>query len=465
MLSTFLAHCPREIVERINLALRGIATFLVGGTTRDLVGRSLGHEPGPRAFRDLDLTCAAPVGELEARLREAGFRPVPVGRQFEVVKIVEPGLEIDVAPLRKGLAERPPAGEVEALLLANLSERDLTLNAMAVSWPDGRLIDPLGGREDLRRRRIRSVGDPADRFAEDPLRILRAARFSGVYGFPLDEALPPAMAGAATSLRDVAPERLRAEIMELLAVRLPSIPLRALDQAGALRVFLPELAACAGVAQNRLHRLDVLEHALLTCDLLPPDGPLLRLAALLHDVGKPEARRFSEMKGDYIFYGHQEIGADLAAGRLRVLRFSGEETACVTTLVREHMFKHLTQITPRAVRRWLGRLAPADPLDAAALMLADTRATSLDFSLDGPTLNLLRILRRTRRSGAPTGIGQLAIGGRELIEIGLEPGPLFSRILAELLEIVLEDPNKNEKDVLIAAARRLADEIARGEQA
>ena len=451
----FLAHLPGNVAERLGRALAGIPTFLVGGTARDWVLHLRGKPLGRKAFRDLDLVCAAPDAEIEARFRAAGFRPVPVGRQFEVIKIVEPGIEIDASPLAKGLDRRPEPGEIDRRLDENLSGRDLTLNAMALAWPDGALRDPVNGQADIDARRIRAVGRAEDRLAEDPLRALRAARFAALLEFEVDPELLPAMRAIAPRTAEVAPERVRAELLEILAVPRPSVALRLLLETGVLAVLLPELAACASVAQNRLHRLDVLDHSLLACDLVPPARPLVRVAALLHDAGKPAARAFRAEKGDFVFHGHDEAGAALAEARLRALKFANDEIAAVAALVREHMFRFTSDLTPRAVRRWIARLGPVAPRDAIRLALADRQATDLAFGVDPATRRWLRLVRRIEVERPPLRVADLAVGGNDLIALGMTPGPACSKVLNALLDWVLEDPARNEREGLIAEARRM----------
>ena len=181
-------------------------------------------------------------------------------------------------------------------------------------------------------------------------------------------------------------------------------------------------------------------------------------AALLHDVGKPSAKRFNEMRGDYVFYGHPEVGTELARARLSALRFSNDEIEFACHLIREHMFVHMSQVTSKAVRRWRMRLGPVPAREATQFMLADMRATDLDLSFRKPIKELLRTLWRTQRDGVPCKINELAVGGKDLIALGLSPGPRFSEILSKLLDIVMDDPLKNEHDVLLAEARRLSEE-------
>jgi tRNA nucleotidyltransferase (CCA-adding enzyme) len=449
-----VAHLPASVAERLIRALAGIPTFIVGGTARDWAMRDKGWPARTRAFRDLDLVCAAPDAELERRFREAGFAPVPVGRQFEVIKVIEPGIEIDISPLAKGMDRRPAADEVAALLTKNLGERDLTINAMALSWPEGGLVDPIGGAADLDRRIVRAVGRADNRLGEDPLRALRVARFAAAFEFDVDAALPPAMAAVAPRLAAVAPERVRVELLALLAAPRPSIGLRLLAETGVLAVVLPELDACRGVAQNRRHRLDVFGHTLLVADLVSPTRPLVRLAALLHDVGKPETKAHRAEKDDVVFHDHDARGADLAESRLRALRFSNDETEAVLTLVREHMFRFTAEPTPRSVRRWMARLGDVPARDAIRLALADAQATSLAFGIDAETRDLLTLVRQTERARPPLRVAALALGGKDLIGLGLAPGPVFSEILDALLEWVLDDPARNERESLLAEARR-----------
>src|SRR5262249_50958545 len=203
--------------------------------------------------------------------------------------------------------------------LADLARRDLTMNAMAFSIAGGTLLDPYDGVGDLRRRTLRAVGDPLERFREDALRPLRVARLAAVLEMEPDADTRAALGAVNDRVGALAIERVRDELERMLRARQPSRGLEILREAGLLAIWLPELAACRGVPQNRFHAYDVYFHSLYSCDAAAPGNPEVRWAALLHDIGKPGTR--AERAGGGTFYGHAELGARLADRRLAAPRF------------------------------------------------------------------------------------------------------------------------------------------------
>jgi poly(A) polymerase/tRNA nucleotidyltransferase (CCA-adding enzyme) len=224
--------------------------------------------------------------------------------------------------------------------------------------------------------------------------------------------------------------------------------------AGLLGLWMPELAACVGVPQNRFHAYDVYVHSLATCDAAPRERPRVRWAALLHDIGKPSCRAQRE-GAEATFYGHDQVGAEMADRRLEALRFPRAEREAITHLIREHMFDFRPEWTDAALRRWLRRVTPEAMDDLFLLRAADVEGSGLS---SGPHAGLLEMRRRIERLLAEDDalrISQLAVDGRDVMRVlGIEPGERVGRVLAKLLEEVLEDPAKNDHDALL---RRLAE--------
>src|SRR5262249_9038413 len=221
-------------------------------------------------------------------------------------------------------------------VLEDLARRDLTVNAMAYSPARGQLLDPHEGARDIRRRLLRAVGDPLERFREDALRPLRVARLAAVLAMEPEAETRAALGDVGDSVGALAIERVTDELMKMLKAEQPSRGIEILREAGLLARWLPELAACRGVPQNRFHAYDVYFHSLYSCDAARPEKPEVRWAALLHDIGKPGTR--AERDGEGTFYGHAELGAQLADARLAALRFPNELRERVVQLIREHMF-------------------------------------------------------------------------------------------------------------------------------
>jgi poly(A) polymerase/tRNA nucleotidyltransferase (CCA-adding enzyme) len=338
----------------------------------------------------------------------------------------------------------------------DLARRDFTVNALAWQPTDlaagsGVLVDPFDGAGDLRRGVLRAVGDPADRFGEDALRMMRAVRFSTRLRLELEPRTAAAIREGAATASSLSGERVRDELLRMLAAAPPALPpsesLLLMERLGLLSVLLPELAALRGVSQAKALAGDALLHSVRSADALPADRPLLRLAGLLHDLGK------ATTQADGHFIGHEVEGAALASAVLRRLRLPRADAARVGRLVRQHMFAYTPEWTDAAVRRFVRRVGIDLLDDLFALRAADNAASG---SVE-PEHGGLEELRQRVGVVVAEGVlqqGQLAIDGRDLIAVlGLAPGPLIGELLGRLLEAVLDDPSLNRRDRLLDLAR------------
>ena len=302
--------------------------YLVGGSVRDaLLGR---------ACTDFDFTTPLDPDRIEAAIRASGRRAYLVGKRFGTIAFRLGEHDIEVTTFRRESytrGNRQPDVEFVSELATDLSRRDFTINAMAL---DGeRLVDPFGGRDDLAAHIVRAVGSPSERFAEDPLRMLRAARFASQLSFEVDGATREAMSELARRILSVACERWMTELDKLLTG--PSAPdaLRLLAETGLLRYLLPEVQVQVGYDQNSPHHgLDLFEHTLAVVGAIEPDATL-RWAALLHDVGKPAARVDRPDRSTY--HGHELIGTELVERLALYLKWSAKRREDVTRLVLEHV--------------------------------------------------------------------------------------------------------------------------------
>jgi poly(A) polymerase/tRNA nucleotidyltransferase (CCA-adding enzyme) len=295
------------------------------------------------------------------------------------------------------------------------------------------------------------VGPPETRFTEDALRLLRAVRFAVQLEMEMEPATLRALVLGAPGVERVSRERVRDELDRLLAAPRPARGFDLLFETGLLRRILPELAWCYGVAQNPHHAFDVFHHSLAALDRSAPDQPVVRLAALFHDVGKPETRE--ESAETATFYSHQYRSEEHADAALRRLRYPNETRTAVAHLVRHHMFHYTQEWSDGAVRRFLRQIGPEHVEDLFAMRAADTLGNGLRTRV-APELDRLRErIRRVLEAESALQVRDLQVSGHDLMAaLGIGPGPRLGAILGGLLEAVLEDPELNERSALLALA-------------
>jgi putative nucleotidyltransferase with HDIG domain len=429
------------VLDRLTGA--GHEAFLVGGGIRDLL---LGREVG-----DWDVATSAEPEALLSLWPDA----IPTGIRHGTVTVLSAGQPVEVTTFRTegpySDRRRPDWVRFENRIETDLSRRDFTVNALALDPAAGLLWDPFSGREDLADRRLRTVGDPDRRFAEDALRVLRAVRFAAVLEFVVDPDTLAAMTRAAPTVGEVAAERIREELIRLLEAPRPSRGIELLRTTGLLEEILPELARTVGVEQNRHHAHDVYRHTLATLDAAPPRLEL-RLAALLHDLGKPRTRRVVE--GEGTFHGHERVGAAMTRRILDRLRFPRRLRERVAHLVAQHMFHYTDDWSDAAVRRFVKRVGPEHVEALFELREADNMGSGTKEARP-PDLRALRgrvdgVLERD----AVLDVASLAVSGDDLMgALRLSEGPEVGRLLRFLLDRVLEDPAVNCRETLLDLAR------------
>jgi tRNA nucleotidyltransferase (CCA-adding enzyme) len=451
----------RQIDHLLGEALPPGSLYAVGGRVRDEVRSAL--DGIPRPAKDLDyIAVGLEVTELVARLRRVGKTDV-VGASFAVVKctIAAPDgngpTTVDVALPRRerstGVAHREFTVEAgpDVPLEEDLARRDFRMNMLARALPEGILVDPYGGEADIRERRIDVLR--AEAFDEDPLRMLRACQFAARFEYAVTETTMAAMRTAAPLVTTVSAERIRDELMKLLSARRPSIGIELMRRSGVLPFVLPELAEGVGVGQNQYHAYDVYRHALETLDATPAGDAVLRLAALLHDVGKPRTK-----DGPH-FYRHETVGADMSEDLLTRLRFPGETVATVAKLVRNHMYAADAEAAAPTLRRFIRRIGPENVVRQFALRAADIVGSGLPKRGDVNERFQERV-RATLATRPPLSVKDLALSGEEVLAAliaaghlprGSRGGPEVGAILRGLLERVVDDPGLNERERLLAA--------------
>lgn len=435
------------------LAEGGEEAALVGGCVRDLV---LGERPV-----DWDVASSVVPEEVAQRFPGAAWEN-PFGTVVLRDSNGAPRIEVTTYRVESGYRDRrrPDAVSWGRSLADDLARRDFTVNAMAwlpddLAAGEGRLVDPFGGATDLDARVLRAVGDPDARFGEDALRMVRAVRFAGRFGMSIDPATEAAIRRHAPATADLSGERVRDELMRTMAgPALPSQAFELMERLGLLQVLLPELAVLRGIPQAKRLAGDALDHSLRAADALPASDPVLRLAGLLHDLGK------ATTLADGHFIHHETAGERLAELVLTRLRAPRAEITRVMRLVRHHMFAYGPEWTDAAVRRFVRRVGRDLLADLFALRSADDVASGVREPRRGGWSELQRRAAAAVASD-PLEAKQLAVTGDDLVtELGLAPGPIVGQLLAKLLEAVLEDPALNTRDRLLALAaeRRDADD-------
>jgi tRNA nucleotidyltransferase (CCA-adding enzyme) len=429
------------VLRRLTAA--GFEAALVGGCVRDLLA---GAQP-----LDWDIATSARPEETASLFAGAVWQ-----NRFGTVTVGE--IEVTTYRSESGYVDRrrPDSVAWGRSLEDDLSRRDFTINAMAWVAVDlarrrGRLVDPFGGRTDLRDRVLRAVGDPQLRLREDALRLLRAVRFATRFGMIIDPATEAAIRQMAASIATLSGERIRDELLRFLSspAAPPSRAFLLMEDLRLLDVVLPELAALRGIPQGKALPGDALDHSLRTADALPSSDTVLRLAGLLHDIGK------ATTLADGHFIGHETVGADLARRLTRRLRLGNDAVERVSHLIREHMFAYTADWTDAAVRRFIHRVGRDHLADLFALRRADNAASGASEPSSGGLAELEgRIARELAQS--PLEARQMAIDGDDLIRaLGLPPGPVVGRLLNDLFAAITDDPTRNRREELLALASDL----------
>lgn len=433
--------------------------YEVGGVVRD---RLLGIDTSPK---DHDyLVTGVPYDELTRLLKPHG-RVELVGKSFGVIKFTQfrdgQPVTIDIALPRKEHSTGVGHKDFDVNFDPNLSveedlaRRDFTINAMALSLSDNSIVDPLDGQKDLAARTLRMTSEKS--FEEDPLRMLRAVQFAARFEFQIEPGTFAAMKKHSALIQSVSAERIGEELNKLLLLAAkPSIGFRLLQQSGLLKFIMPELDLCVGVDQpGPYHKYDVFEHTMHVIDAAPM-RLRVRLAALFHDIRKPQAKRPAP-DNRATFYGHEVTGARAGIEIMKRLRYPQNVTDEVATLVERHMFT--TDVTDKGLRRLVKRVGVDLIFDLLDLRRADVAGQGMGGKTDDVD-QFEQAIRDELAKKPPFGYSDLAVNGTDLMEMfSIPPGPVVGKILAYLMDRALDDPQINTREKLIELARSYYEEI------
>jgi tRNA nucleotidyltransferase (CCA-adding enzyme) len=440
-----------EIVRRLHAA--GHRAWVVGGCLRDLLME--------RPISDWDVATSALPGEVTKIFKKV----IPTGVAHGTVTVLWDGVPYELTTLRGEGAYTDGRRPDEVFFVKDIDEdlarRDFTVNAIAYDPIDDRLIDPFGGLADMKARVVRAVGDAKERFAEDGLRVLRGARFVATLGFTLEPLTEAAITTSLGTYQKVSKERVRDEWLKTMKAERPSRAFEVMRRTGILALTCPDLMDQVGCAQNKWHAFDVWTHTMECLDAQTGTS-IDRVAALLHDIGKPRTRKLSDKTNDYTFYHHESIGADMADRWLREYRFSNDERHDIVHLVQNHLICYAPDWTDAAVRRFVRRVGVEHVDRLLALGRADALAKGRPVDEELAGLDELRgRVQKIVAEGAALGVKDLAVSGEDVMtHLGVPPGPVVGRVLRALLDRVTEDPSVNERERLLHLASEIAEKEA-----
>lgn len=424
--------------------------------------------PVKRVNRLIDLKSATKihrslVDKDEASSQERAIDPNSYLPVYEITTFRSDGAYLD--------HRRPDQVKWGQTLLEDLKRRDFTINAMALSieqnelerllsedpssWlievKEYELIDPFEGLPALLARQIKTVGKPRERFSEDALRMLRAIRLGVQLGAEPDSTIIDAIREQASDVRHVSAERIRDELLKILASPSPKRGVEWLDETGLLKHILPELLMAKGVEQGGHHTTDVWTHSLDALDNCPSPDPIVRLATLLHDIAKPKTAAIRN--GQITFYNHEIVGSRMASAIARRLKLSRRDTDRIFTLVRYHMFHYQKENTDASIRRFMRKVGLINIDDILDLREGDrlgSGARKTSWRLEEMKQRMAEQLHQ------PMTVTDLAISGHDLMEkLNLKPGPIIGQILNQLFEEVFDQPELNQKEILLGKAEKI----------
>lgn len=432
---------PEEIFEILKILNNlNYKAYLVGGALRDyLLGKST---------NDYDIASSARAEEIEEIFKD--YPHSSPGKKFGTVIVNFKELNVEITTFRidsKYEDHRRPESVVFAdNIETDLKRRDFTINALAMD-KDKKIIDIMDSRKDLENRLIKSVGDPDKKIKEDALRMLRAVRFASQLNFKIDEDLKNAIKNNKELINYIAKERIQVEFNKILLSDKPSIGLDLLEEVGLLEILFPDLAKCVGYDQKTpYHNKTLFDHIKSVVDMTEKDLPL-RMAGLFHDIAKPLCLSIDENNLGH-FYGHDILGAKMAEEILRDYKYPKKFISQVKLLIEEHM-KVAGKMSDKALRRQIKRLGEENIDPLYGLLVADRLSTVEDRNISDLDYNIERIHFILENNSEILKKSFLAINGNDLMTLGFKEGKIIGEILKYLNELVIDQPEKNEKEILL----------------
>ena len=423
-----------ELMDLFNILNSSYESYFVGGAVRDMI---LCY-----SINDYDITTLATPDEIRETLHM--YKTIDIGGSLGTVLARTENFSVDITPFRIE-GEYKNYRKPEEVIFSkdvrdDIKRRDFTINAILYN---GEFIDYVGGITDLKNKIIRAIGDPTERIREDALRILRAVRFASKYDFDIEEGLKSAIISNVDLLKNISYERIRDEFVKILLDKNVKLGINLLKELHILDIILPEIVETYDYDQNsRYHENNLYDHIINVVGY-SPEVLEIRLAALLHDLGKPRTFSIGD-DGVAHYYGHELESSEIARKVLRRFKFSNEIIKNVRILIENHM-TFQSVMTDRALRRQIRKVGSDNILNLYDLMVADRLGTMKSRSADDIFKKRDRVEELLKE---PTSKPKfLNFGGSDLIDMGFTPGPEFKRIINELIELVLDDPslNTNEK--------------------
>jgi len=435
---------PKEVASILEALNRhNYEAYIVGGCVRDLI---MGKKP-----QDWDVTTDAKPEEVQKIFpdsfyeNEFGTVGVKTDSEDETLKVIE----VTTYRVESKYTDKRHPDEVRFAkrLEDDLKRRDFTINALAMD-AEGRIIDLFDGKDDIERKIIRAVGNASERFNEDALRMMRAVRFATTLGFKIEDDTLDAIKKNHELLKVISKERVRDEFLKIIDSLNAEKGIELLRETGLLKHVLPELLEGVGVTQNKHHKYNVWEHNLKALKYAVDQNysTEVRLASLLHDIGKPRSKRGEG--ADATFYGHQVISARMAAQALDRLKFPKAQAEKIVKLVRWHMFYYnVGEVTESSVRRLMANIGRENVEDLIKLREADRVGSDVPKARPYKLRHLQFMIDKVSRD--PISPKMLKVNGNDIMRLtGLEAGPKIGMIIGALMEEVLDNPEKNTREYL-----------------